>query len=157
MKTNMKYVIPLTAIGIATAIACVAGPSLIITPPTVVISAPPPVVVAPEPVVVAPDCYAWDGYEYAGVVGDQYYYLGPGNAWIVMDPMRLQRFHTWAGGHPDWRAHATHNVLYHNLNRPNVPQPMHDNAPIHNQPVVTPQPQRVPDSHASDSHHNPPH
>src|SRR5580693_5220274 len=103
MNANMKFIIPLTAIGVAAAIACIAGPSLIITPPTVVISAPPPVVVSPEPI-VAPDCYAWDGYEYFGIVGDDYYYLGPDNVWIVMDPVRLQRFHTWAGRHSDWRA-----------------------------------------------------
>jgi hypothetical protein len=143
MKTNMKYVVSLTAIGVTAAIACIAGPSLIITPPTVVISAPPPAVVAPTPVVV-PDDYVWDGYEYVGVVGDQYYYLGPGNVWMVMDPMRLQRFHTWVGVHPDWHAQATHNVRYRNVNRPNVPQPLHNAPPAH---VVAPQPEHVQPDH----------
>jgi hypothetical protein len=163
MKANMKYVIPLTTIGIAAAIACVAGPSLIITPPTVVISAPPPVVVAPTPV-VAPDYYAWDGYEYVGVVGDQYYYLGPGNAWVVMDPVRLQRFHAWSGSHPDWRTHATHNVLYRNMDRHDAPQPMmHNNPPAHvdsHEAAPHPdhvQPQHAQPDHAPDAGHNPPH
>lgn len=68
-------------------------------------------VVAPAPVVAAevPDDYVWDGNEYVGVVGDQYYYLGPGNVWLVCDPIRLQRFHGWERGHADWRAHAIRN------------------------------------------------
>ncbi len=68
----------------------------------------------PGPAVVAfvPDYYVWDGYEYVGVVGDGYYYLGPGNVWIVCDPVRVQRFNVWVGAHPDWRAHATINERY---------------------------------------------
>jgi|SRR5665213_2321507 len=72
------------------------------------------VVVAPPAVEVAmvPDDYYWDGYEYAGLVGDQYYYLGPGNAWVVCDPIRLGHVHVWEGGHPDWRVHVIHNDRY---------------------------------------------
>jgi hypothetical protein len=74
----------------------------------------PPVVVAPAPVVVegpvmVPDSYVWDGVEYVGVVGDQYFYLGAGNVWLVCDPFRLERFHGWERGHADWRAHAIRN------------------------------------------------
>ena len=84
---------------------------------TVVVPAPsPPVVVAPAPAVTVavgiPDTYVWDGYEYVGVVGNQYYYLGPGNVWLAMDPIRLGRFHTWETAHADWRTHATRNMLY---------------------------------------------
>lgn len=63
---------------------------------------------------VVPDDYVWDGYEYVGVVGDQYYYLGPGNIWVVCDPVRVERFHAWVGGHPDWHAHAIRNDRYRN-------------------------------------------
>jgi hypothetical protein len=79
------------------------------------VAAPAPVVVAPAPVTVAvgvPDNYVWDGYEYVGLVGDQYYYLGPGNVWLVCDPYRLDRFRGWERGHSDWRSHATRNDRY---------------------------------------------
>jgi hypothetical protein len=66
-----------------------------------------PVVVA-EPVMV-PETYTWDGFEYVGLVGDQYYYLGRGDVWLVAGPDRLERFHGWERGHPDWRGHATRN------------------------------------------------
>ncbi|HVV01697.1 MAG TPA: hypothetical protein VHH88_10075 [Verrucomicrobiae bacterium] len=72
---------------------------------------PAPVVVEPAPVMV-PDSYVWDGYEYVGLVGDQYYYLGPGNVWIVAEPFRLARFHSWERYHRDWRAHAIRNEHY---------------------------------------------
>ncbi|HEY2084396.1 MAG TPA: hypothetical protein VGI88_16565, partial [Verrucomicrobiae bacterium] len=72
--------------------------------PVVVAPAPPP----PEPVYV-PDSYVWDGYEYVGVVGDQYFYLGPGNVWIVCEPFRLERFHGWERYHRDWHEHAIRN------------------------------------------------
>ncbi|HSY42293.1 MAG TPA: hypothetical protein VK811_00175, partial [Candidatus Acidoferrum sp.] len=83
MKTNLlrKYALTGVAMGLGMALPCIAGPAIIITPPappTVVISAPmpPPVVVAPAPVAVVPDDYYYDGTEYVGVVGGQYYYLG---------------------------------------------------------------------------------
>jgi len=66
-----------------------------------------PVVVA-EPVMV-PEAYTWDGVEYVGLVGDQYYYLGRGDVWLVAGPDRLERFHGWERGHPDWRGHAIRN------------------------------------------------
>jgi len=83
----------------------------------VVVPAPPPppapavVVVEPAPVMI-PDDYVWDGYEYVGLVGDQYYYLGPGNVWLVCDPIRFERFHGWERLHPDWRVHAIRNDRY---------------------------------------------
>ena len=105
------------SIGITTlaTVAAVSGLSVQIIVPVPVVT-PPPVVVAPAPAVTVevgvPDSYAWDGYEYIGVVGTQYYYLGPGNVWVVMDPVRLARFHDWEKIHADWRTHATANVRY---------------------------------------------
>ena len=57
-----------------------------------------------------PDSYVWDGVEYVGVVGGQYMYLGPGEVWLVCDPVRLDRFHGWERGHPEWRRTAVRNA-----------------------------------------------
>jgi hypothetical protein len=75
-----------------------------------------------------PDDYVWDGYEYVGVVGDQYYYLGPGNVWIVCDPVRLARFHDYVRVHPDWHGHAIRNDKYRNDSHGHY-QPRHDARP----------------------------
>jgi hypothetical protein len=82
-------------------------PVVVQTPPPVTVTAPPPA----EPVMV-PDDYVWDGYEYVGLVGNQYFYLGPGNVWLACEPFRLERFHGWERGNPDWRAHAVRNIQY---------------------------------------------
>ena len=74
----------------------------------VAVETPPPVTVE----TTVPDDYVWDGDEYVGVVGDQYYYLGPDHVWLVADPVRLERFHGWERGHPDWRTHAIRNEQY---------------------------------------------
>jgi hypothetical protein len=146
MKANLlrKYILPGAVIGLVSGLTltCSAGPGIIISvpaPPTVVISAPAPpsVVVAPAPTVaVVPDDYVWDGTEYVGVVGGQYYYLGPGGAWVVCDPVRFHRFQGYISIHPDWRGHMTHNVNYrgnygHDYGHDH-PQPMHD-QPAHDQ------------------------
>src|SRR5260221_77658 len=74
------------SIGITTlaTVSAVSGPSVIIQ---VGVPPPPPVVVAPAPGITVevgvPDYYAWDGYEFVGVVGSQYCYLSPGNVWLV--------------------------------------------------------------------------
>jgi len=121
MKTNnMKvstlrgYILPMAVAGLAAAsltngLAGVGIYFAVPPPPTIVIS-PPAVTVT----VGVPDTYVWDGTEYVGMIGDQYYYLGPGNAWIVCDPVHLDRFHGYMRVHPDWRAHATANVHYRN-------------------------------------------
>lgn len=85
------------------------------------------VVVAPPAVEVAmvPDDYYWDGYEYVGLVGDQYYYLGPGNVWLVCDPVRLDHVHAWEGVHPDWRVHVIRNDNYRTDSHGHY-QPRHD-------------------------------
>ncbi|HEY1790781.1 MAG TPA: hypothetical protein VGJ73_21715 [Verrucomicrobiae bacterium] len=143
MKAYSKSVISVTAMGIALGLAYSgqAAGTVVVTAPSIVVSAP--VVATP-----VPDSYTWDGSEYVGVVGTQYYYLGPGNVWMVMDPSRLHRFQGWERGHADWRAHATHNVRYRNMGHDVRPQPMHDNA-THN-------PKQVPEHHENPGQHNPP-
>lgn len=74
----------------------------------VVVEGPPPPAVTVD-VDIYPDYYCWDGFEYVGIVGGRYYYLGPRNVWIVCEPFRLERFHEWERGHADWREHATPN------------------------------------------------
>ena len=87
----------------------VCGVAALALTPGCVVEGPPP----PEAVVtVYPDDYVWDGYEYVGLVGDQYYYLGPGNVWIVCDQARLAHFHDYVRVHPDWRAHVTVNMNF---------------------------------------------
>lgn len=82
----------------------------------------PAVVVAPA---MVPETYTWDGLEYVGLVGDQYFYLGPGDVWLVAGPDRLERFHGWESGHPDWRSHATRNDRFRKDAHGNV-QPRRD-------------------------------
>jgi hypothetical protein len=91
--------------------------------------APPVVDVAPPEAVVTvgvPDSYTWDGVEYVGVMGGQYMYLGPGGAWLVCDPFRLERFHGWERGHPDWRNHAIRNAGRNARGRPARREERHD-------------------------------
>lgn len=107
---------------------------------SVQIGAPPPVVVAPAPPPPAvtvdigvPDSYVWDGYEYVGVVGTQYFYLGVGNVWLPFDSVRMARWHDWERVHADWRAHAIRNEIYrHDARGHEVPlrAPGHDDHSI---------------------------
>jgi len=90
-----------------------------------VVEAPPAEVTV---VAEVPDDYVWDGYENVGVIGDQYYYLGPGNVWIVCDPVRVARFHDYVRIHPDWHVHATINVRYRTDVHGHY-QPRHDARP----------------------------
>ena len=114
MKTTQKIILGM-GITSLTVLTLTAGPEISVQvgvppPPPPVIVAPPP----PPPVVtpVYPESYVWDGYEYVGVVGSQYYYLGPGNVWFTLDFDRERRFHEWEHAHADWREHAIHNDLY---------------------------------------------
>ena len=106
----------ITMLGVASLATCtlMSGPLVVIQPPVIVVR--PPVVTIPAPAVTVtvgvPDDYVWDGYEYVGVVGGQYYYLGPGNVWLALDAPRLARFHVWERGHADWRLHAIRNEKY---------------------------------------------
>jgi hypothetical protein len=130
MKAKHACILSLTAGGLVLVSGCVVEPNgqlafqPLVIAPAPVIEAPPPVVVAPEPVVEVPDSYVWDGVEYVGVVGGQYFYLGPDNVWLVCDPVRLERFHGWERYHPDWRTHAIHNDRFRNARNEHV-QPGH--------------------------------
>ena len=53
-----------------------------------------------------PDYCFWDGYEYVGWYGDNYYYWGPRRVWVVCDPVRVQRVNVWVAAHPNWRPQA---------------------------------------------------
>ena len=82
-----------------------------------------------------PDSYIWDGYEYVGVVGSDYFYLGPGNVWFPCDAELLERFHAWEKDHMDWREHALLNVKYRvDANGHFVPMKsaVHDNPGYYN-------------------------
>jgi hypothetical protein len=80
-----------------------------VAPPSVEVAAPSVYVGPPVVTVGVPDTYVWDGFENVGIVGGQYFYLGPGNVWLAAEPWRLDRFHGWERGHPDWRDHAIRN------------------------------------------------
>ncbi len=86
--------------------------SCVITPGYVGFTSPvvvgPPTVEVGVGVAVVPETYVWDGFEYVGVVGGGYVYLGPGGVWLACEPWRLERFHGWERGHPDWRGHPEH-------------------------------------------------
>jgi hypothetical protein len=76
-------------------------------------------VVSPAPItpgvavtVGVPDSYVWDGSEYVGVIGDQYYYLGPNQVWLPMPAARLSFFHDWEKHHTDWAKQAIQNEKY---------------------------------------------
>jgi hypothetical protein len=123
-------------------IACMINtPSTAVSPPTAAVQPPPavmqpPPAVAPQPVVVqqpvmvaepvmVPESYVWDGYEFVGFVGNQYFYLGAGNVWLVAEPFRLERFHGWERGHSDWRMHAIRNEQFRGDRNGHV-QPRHE-------------------------------
>jgi len=138
MKEKWLRVFVLSAAAAGFVSGCVVDPygrvafrPLVYVAPAPVYVAPPPVVYAPPPPVeeaplLVPDNYVWDGYEYVGLVGDQYYYLGPGNVWLYCEPFRLERFHGWEGGHPGWRDHAIRNDSYRTDHYGHV-QPRRDN------------------------------
>jgi hypothetical protein len=105
--------------GITTSLAAgslMAGPTISIQvgvpvpPPVVVLSPPPAPAVTVE--VGVPDYYVWNGFEFVGVIGGGYFYLGPGHVWIACDPVRLGRFHDYERVHPDWHGHAVVNERY---------------------------------------------
>jgi hypothetical protein len=117
MKCVRAGILSLAAGGLMAALAgCVVYPNgaVVFRPPVVAVAAPAPVVQVDAGPVYIPEDYAWDGYEYVGLVGDQYYYLGPGNVWLIAEPWRLERFHGWERGHADWRLHAIRNERFRN-------------------------------------------
>ena len=88
--------------------------TIVVHPPSVSVQTPPPPPVAPGVSVEigVPDNYVWDGQEYVGVIGDQYYYLAPGDVWMPMPQARIVFFHDWETHHHDWREHAIVNEKY---------------------------------------------
>jgi hypothetical protein len=105
----------LAAVGLALVSGCVVRPDGRVGLEFPVVTVAPVVVAGPSVVVepaLVPEAYTWDGVEYVGLVGDRYYYLGPGDVWLVAGPDRLAFFHGWERGHPDWRSHATRNDRY---------------------------------------------
>jgi hypothetical protein len=114
-KLNLRGMKTTTIIALVTGITTMAALTSM-SGPVVTVRVPAPVVTvqvpAPAVTVAVPDTYVWDGYEYVGVVGDQYYYLGPGDVWLTLDAPRLVRFHTWEKAHADWRTHAIRNERY---------------------------------------------
>jgi hypothetical protein len=113
MKT--KLFLTATLIGVAT-LSTRAGVDVGVT----IVAPAPVVVIAPPTVIMVPDVYVWDGVENVGTVNGQYFYLGPGDVWLVCDPDRLTRFHGWEKGHADWQTHATRNDSYRKDARGNV-------------------------------------
>jgi hypothetical protein len=130
MKTKClrACILSMAAGGLVLVSGCVVEPNGQVAFQPLVIAAPPPVYVAPQPVVeepvMVPETYVWDGYENVGLVGGQYFYLGPGNVWLVAEPFRLERFHGWERGHPDWRDHAIRNDRFRTDRNGHV-QPRH--------------------------------
>ena len=108
MKSNIKFVISLAAIAFAVSLTNFCTGAVILNPGVIVSAPPPPMAV--------PDRYVWDGRNYVGVVGNQYYYLGPGNAWLIMDnPANFNHFRAWERAHPNWRRNAVRNTRYRNM------------------------------------------
>jgi hypothetical protein len=140
MKTAKKFAI---AIGVSSlaVLPLLAGPvvTVQVPAPAVQVVVPAPVVTVPAPAVTVdvgvPDTYVWDGVEYVGVIGGQYYYLGSGNVWLAFDADRAARFHDWERVHADWRDHAIRNELYrHDAHGHDVPRHdviQHDAPPSH--------------------------
>jgi hypothetical protein len=108
MEFKNCKILCLSAVVAALATGCAVSWS----PPVVAVSPPVVAISPPEAVVTVgvPESYVWDGVEYVGFVGGQYMYLGPGGGWLVCDAGRLDRFHGWERGHPDWRRTATRNT-----------------------------------------------
>ncbi|HZI32723.1 MAG TPA: hypothetical protein VFF11_10295 [Candidatus Binatia bacterium] len=102
MKTTSKVALTLAASGMAI-LGLTAGCADDGPPP------PPPRVAV---VGFVPDDCFWDGYEYVGWYGDQYYYWGPEHVWIICDPVRVQRVNVWISDHPHWRTQARPSVQY---------------------------------------------
>ena len=82
MNATKKFAIAMTG-GFAT-LTLIAGPivTIQVPVPAVTVQVPAPAVTVETTV---PDTYVWDGVEYVGVVGTQYYYLGDGNVWLLQE------------------------------------------------------------------------
>jgi hypothetical protein len=121
MKTQRKIARCFTAATLTFLAAQPVGADPPTTPPPPIAAPPPPPVrmetPAPPPPSVTvqvgvPDYYVWDGYEYVGVIGSQYYYLAPGDVWAPIPSERRERFEHWEHNHHDWQEHAIRNERY---------------------------------------------
>jgi|SRR5665213_347792 len=132
MKTKRACILSIAAAGLVLVSGCVVQPNGQVAFQPFVI-APAPVYVASAPVVeepvMVPDSYVMVDGEYVGLVGDQYFYLGAGGVWLVCDSVRLERFHGWERGHPDWRGHAIRNDNFRRDARGHE-QPRHDDRRV---------------------------
>jgi hypothetical protein len=111
MNATKKITITMMSLSSLATVTLSAGPivTVQVPVPTVTIQVPAPAVTVTATV---PDTYVWDGTEFVGVVGTQYYYLGPDKVWLPFDTVRVARFHDWERVHADWRTHAIRNDLY---------------------------------------------
>jgi hypothetical protein len=73
---------------------------------------PPPARTSPPRSPVVPRRYVWDGFEFVGRGGNQYFYLGPNNVWMVMDNARLRRFQEFQIANPNWQQNQIRNTRY---------------------------------------------
>jgi hypothetical protein len=136
MKTTklnpMKLLVFTAGISGLTTLMAPAGPVVVVSAPAPAVTVAIPAVTVVSPAVTVettvPDTYYWDGYENVGIIGSQYYYLGPGNVWLAMDTPHLAHFHAWQNAHADWRTHSVRNELYrHDAHGHTVP--MRDDHP----------------------------
>ncbi len=122
MKTTLKLVPALVISGLA-ALAITSGCTDKEPPP------PPPNVAV---VGFLPDYCFWDGYEYIGWVGTDYYYWSPRHVWVISDPVRVQRANVWMKAHPEWASHVANTAQ---------PKPKIDNHPqVQHPPKPPPEP-----------------
>lgn len=115
MKTIQKLAILMGVTSVA-AVSVFADPAT----PAATVAAPAPA--AGLMVGAVPDKYAWDGSEYVGCIGSQYYYLNQRKYWVPMDRQHQTHFQSWQKSHADWQGHAVLNVNYrHDANGHVVP------------------------------------
>ena len=113
--SSIKRIFGIVASSLISAPVLTAQP---LPPSQLVVRAPAPMPIpgTPSPEVVVntgvPDTYAWDGSEYVGLIGSQYYYLGVGKLWLPLSGPRLMHFKDWEKIHHDWRVHAIRNERY---------------------------------------------
>jgi hypothetical protein len=155
MKTK-RLILVVLGISTLAAVPSMAGVGIQINVPAPVVAVPAPVVTVQTPGVVVeavPDSYVWDGVEFVGVVGSDYFYLGPGDVWLTLDAPRLARFHDWEHGHPDWRTHAVHNDKYrHDAHGHEAP--MRENRDVHDATQMHDNHDAHVDDHGHDSDHD---
>lgn len=128
MKSCFLPIIATAGIALALANPCIAQPAT-------VASARPPAIPRNSPQALAvPQTYVWDGFEFVGRVGSQYYYIGPNNTWMVLDGVRLRRFQRWQKADPNWQQRQIRNTRYFQI------QPVPAATPLRNpMPPMPPQ------------------